>query len=196
MFSITQFGLFVWLGCFPSPRIVWYAWPPRALTLLEGLETSVNPIHLLRHAFLVRTCWYLILRYCSSPVESHGVLNCLVPYALIWKGCFHYPICYTSDRETDWPSPGAHWTRQAWSSYRRVSFWSSDQRLRSAVLSNSCPSSLWLADVAVTFVARHQHRKREKVLVLAMTIYPAPSYLVYWLGVYYSIKVHYTRLRV
>ena len=31
--SITRFGLFFWLGCFPSPRIVWFFWPPRGVCI-------------------------------------------------------------------------------------------------------------------------------------------------------------------
>ena len=85
------------------------------------------------------------------------------------QGVYRHPLCSIAARGTACPSPGARWNRQDWSLIRspprRWSVW----RRRSAVLSNSCPSSRRRTAVAGPVVTQHRRRRRDKVLVLAMT---------------------------
>ena len=140
--SITQFGLFVWLGCFPPSHTALYARPPWGVCIIGGLG---------------ELC-------CSATPPPARLLGAslLIP----------------APQRADWTSPGAHWNCQAWSSCRSNSFRSSDRICRSAVLLNYRPSSIRLADVSGPIIAQHRRRKRDKVLVLAMTIYH-PSYLMF-----------------
>ena len=89
--------LFGW-GVFRHPIFLDLLTPLRAFASLEGLETSVAPLCLLRSACLEIPWGYLLLGDtcslggCSSPGEFPDVLKLSVPSALIWTGCFHKPL--------------------------------------------------------------------------------------------------------
>ena len=80
--SITRFGLFVWLGCFPSPYIAWSDWPPRGVCITGGL-------------------WYLFL---SAPRP----LACLIGASLLipdHRECALYREIYLQSLTASFHSP-------------------------------------------------------------------------------------------
>ena len=145
---ITRFGLFVWLGCFTSTCFIWSDCPPQDFCIDGGLGDICQPI--------------------QPPPERFIGASLLIPT--------HQVRC-TAAWWTAWPSPGSRWTWQAWSSCNGYFFWLSYRIFRSAVLSSSCPSYLWWAAVSGPVIAQRWWRRRNKVLVLVMTIYH-PSYPV------------------
>ena len=135
-----------------------------AFASLEGLDTSVNPIRLLRCAWLVFSCGSLLLWDVLFTGRVPWRLARSILSALIWTGCLCCPLCLTDSRGTNWPSPGSRWTWQAWYSHCRDSFRFSERRRRSAVLPNSRYSSPQQSAISGPVIAQRWWRRRNKVV--------------------------------
>ena len=167
------------VGCFPSPNFAWSARPPWGARITEGFgdlcrSAPPPPARVFGVYLLNPADWGGSLHRESSRVS----LTARFRPPWFGKSVFNHPLCSTSTRETSWTYPGARWTWQAWYSIRRCSFQSSDRRRRLSVLLNSCPSYIWRISVAIPVVAQRRWTRRDKVLVLAMTIHQT-SYLMF-----------------
>ena len=69
--SITRFGLFVRLGCFPSPHLVWSDFPPWGVCITGGIWDLIAPLLFLRCACLARSC-----PRTARPVKNWGRCAC------------------------------------------------------------------------------------------------------------------------
>ena len=69
--SITRFGLFVWLGCFTSPRLDWSTWPPWGVWITGGIgglrqSAPTPPARFLGASLLIPAPWGGALHWESS----------------------------------------------------------------------------------------------------------------------------------
>ena len=167
--STTRFGLFVSLGCFPSPPLVWSDRPPRGVCITGGLGDLCQPAT-------------------SPPAQSIGA-SLLIPAPR--AGALHrssFMASWTARFHPSWFGQGVFATffvillleellglPHVLSELGRI--YIPAIGIPATVLSNSRPSSLRQAAGAGPVIDQCWSRRRDKVLVLAMMIHH-PSYLM------------------
>ena len=131
--SIPLFGLFVFWGCFPSPRsMLIYLASSGTFHHWRGLVT-LWPI---RSASSSVISWCVLsvllsLVQCYSTGEINGLMNCLVIDFLFRTKCVYHHLLLTATQGTDCPDQGARRTWHYLPRHIRMDFfWSLDQRLR------------------------------------------------------------------
>ena len=141
---------------------------------VSGVRCSSKSLVLWRAFFT-----FYLLGASSLPGDLGGLLKRSVLYSSFGKGVFTRPIHWIDSWRTDWPSQFAFRTQLDWFPRCIYFFGLSDQICRLEILSKSYHYSIQLTSIAGSVVSLSHHRRRYKVLVLAMKIYH-PPYLLWF----------------